>query len=85
MTARSGSCCAADDFTIHALQRLERRGVSEEDAHAVLHRTPFSYFHDDQWKLGYYDPRSKVFVVKAIDGNVNTVMVNVEQSYINGL
>jgi RHS repeat-associated protein len=76
---------AADEFTGHAMQRLEQRGVSQEDAQAVLQRTPFSYYHDDQWKLGYYDPGSKVFVAKTVDGNVNTVMTNVDQSYINRL
>jgi hypothetical protein len=75
----------ADDFTLHAMQRLEQRGVSTGDAQAVLGREPFSYKHDDQWKLGYYDPNSKVFVAKTIDGNINTVMTNVDQAYINRL
>lgn len=75
----------AEDFTRHALQRLEQRGVSAEEAKAVLEREPFSYYHDDQWKTGYYDPSSKVFVAKTVDGNVNTVMTNVEKAYINRL
>ncbi|MFI6285031.1 polymorphic toxin-type HINT domain-containing protein [Streptomyces sp. NPDC051018] len=74
-----------DAFTGHAMQRLEQRGVSAEDARAVLGREPFSYHHDDQWKTGYYDPNSKVFVAKTIDGNVNTVMTDVSQAYINRL
>ncbi|MFG2999081.1 SpvB/TcaC N-terminal domain-containing protein [Streptomyces sp. NPDC048340] len=74
-----------DTFTGHAMQRLERRGVSEEDARSVLGREPFSYFHEGQWKSGYYDPNSKVFVGKTIDGNVNTVMTNVDKAYINRL
>jgi hypothetical protein len=67
------------------MERLEGRGVSQEDAQAVLQRTPFSYYHEDQWKLGFYDSRSKVFVAKTIDGNVNTVMTNVSPAYINRL
>lgn len=82
---RPNAAAKADELTIHATQRLERRGVSAEDAQAVLKKEPFSYNHDDQWKLGYYDPRSKVFVAKTVDGNVNTVMTNVEQAYINRL
>ncbi|TMR03451.1 sugar-binding protein [Actinomadura soli] len=74
-----------DDFTGHALQRLEDHGVSAEDARAVLERDPFSYYHEDQWKLGYYDPQSKVFVAKTIDGNVNTVIVNASRAYIDRL
>ncbi|MDU0294016.1 polymorphic toxin-type HINT domain-containing protein [Saccharothrix longispora] len=64
-----------DDFTHHAAQRLEQRGVSSEDARAVLAGEPFSYYHEEQWKLGYYDAQSKVFVAKTIDGNVNTVIM----------
>ncbi|MFD8661498.1 polymorphic toxin-type HINT domain-containing protein [Streptomyces globisporus] len=75
----------ADGFTGHAMQRLEQRGVSPEDARAVLGKEPFSYQHDDQWKMGYYDPSSKVFVAKTIDGKVNTVMTNVTQAYVNRL
>ncbi|WP_433270824.1 RHS repeat-associated core domain-containing protein [Actinosynnema sp. CS-041913] len=75
----------ADDFTRHAMQRLEQRGVSAEDARAVLGRESFSYRHEDQWKLGHYDPSSKVFVAKTIDGNINTVMTNVDKSYIDRL
>jgi hypothetical protein len=67
------------------MQRLEERGVSSEDASAVLARQPFSYYHDGQWKLGYYDPNSKVFVARTVDGNVNTVMTNIDQAYINRL
>ncbi|MHB9858953.1 hypothetical protein [Streptomyces sp. YIM S03343] len=67
------------------MQRLEQRGVSAEDAQAVLGRESFSYKHEDQWKMGYCDPKSKVFVAKTVDGNVNTVMTNVDQAYINRL
>jgi len=82
---RPDAAAKVDEFTLHATQRLEQRGVSVEDAQAVLGREPFSYFHDDQWKLGYYDPSSKVFVAKTIDGNVNTVMTGVNQAYVDNL
>jgi hypothetical protein len=35
--------------------------------------------------MGYYDPKSKLFVAKTVDGNVNTVIDNVQSSYINRL
>jgi hypothetical protein len=75
----------AGDFTNHAIERMQRRGVSESDAKAVLNRQPFSYEHEGQWKLGYYDPGSRVFIAKTIDGNINTVMVDVSRSYIDRL
>ncbi|WP_146259267.1 RHS repeat-associated core domain-containing protein [Streptomyces tateyamensis] len=74
-----------DVFTRHALQRLRERHVPDEDGRALLQREPFSYYHDGQWKSGYYDPKSKLFVGKTIDGNVNTVMIEVEQGYISRL
>jgi RHS repeat-associated protein len=82
---RSNAADEVDEFTSHAMQRMVRRGVSEEDARAVLDRDPFSYWHGDQWKLGYYDPNSRVFVAKTIDGNVNTVITDVNPSYIDHL
>jgi hypothetical protein len=73
-------------FTGHALQRLAQRGVSPEQAQSILDSAnPFSYYHDDQWKTGYYDPSSKIFIATTIDGNINTVMTNVAQAYINRL
>jgi len=50
-----------------------------------LQEEPFSCYHDDQWKMGYYDPNSKLFVAKTADGNLNTVMTNVDKSYIDRL
>jgi cellobiose-specific phosphotransferase system component IIA len=76
---------AADNLTSHAIQRLRQRGVSDADAQAVLARESFSYHHDGQHKLGYYDPKSKVFVAKTIDGNVNTVMTGVTKAYVQRL
>ncbi|MEU0157045.1 polymorphic toxin-type HINT domain-containing protein, partial [Micromonospora fulviviridis] len=72
-------------LTGHALQRLQQRGVSVDEARAALSKDPFSYYHDGQWKSGYYDPRSKVFIAKTIDGNINTVMTGVDKAYINRL
>ncbi|WP_052848920.1 ricin-type beta-trefoil lectin domain protein [Streptomyces avicenniae] len=76
---------ASSAFTSHALQRLSQRGVSPEEAERVLGNQPFSYLHDDQWKTGYYDSGSKIFIAKTIDGNINTVMTNVDRAYINRL
>ncbi|WP_449486056.1 polymorphic toxin-type HINT domain-containing protein [Streptomyces avidinii] len=76
---------ASSAFTSHSLQRLRERGVSPEEALQVLGNQPFSYRHDDLWKSGYYDPSTKIFIAKTIDGNINTVMTNVERAYINRL
>ncbi|MEV6326976.1 ricin-type beta-trefoil lectin domain protein [Streptomyces sp. NPDC051909] len=79
---------AAEDtsgFTSHALQRLRERNVSVETARAVLAQTPFSYEHEGLNKIGYYDPKSRVFIAKTIDGNINTVIADVSQSYVDGL
>lgn len=76
---------AAEGFTAHAMQRMQERGISEDQARAVLGREPFQYRHDGQWKTGYYDPRSRVFIAQSVDGNVNTVMTNVNRSYIDRL
>lgn len=76
---------ASSAFSSHALQRLRQRGVSPEEAQEVLRREPFPYRHDDQWKSGYYDPNSNIFIAKTIDGNINTVMTNVERAYIDRL
>ncbi|MGW2014058.1 ricin-type beta-trefoil lectin domain protein [Streptomyces sp. NPDC001927] len=74
-----------DGTTKHLIDRLRDRELSAETARAVLAQTPFSYYHEGQYKLGYYDPKSKVFVAKTIDGNINTVMVNVQPDYVERL
>ncbi|MFF9601688.1 polymorphic toxin-type HINT domain-containing protein [Streptomyces sp. NPDC014684] len=75
----------SDDFTRHAVQRLRDRGVDEDTAMAVMEREPFSYYHQGQYKSGYYDPKSRIFVAKTVDGNVNTVITDVGQDYVNRL
>ncbi len=72
-------------FSGHALDQLRDRRVSEAQAKKVLDRDPFTYFHDGQWKFGYYDPSSKIFIGKTIDGNLTTVMINVDKAYIRRL
>lgn len=69
----------------HSQRRMDDRGVSQADIDTVLEREPFSYWHEDQWKSGFYDPKSKVFVAKTIDGTVNTVMTNVDKAYVSRL
>ncbi|GIF62191.1 hypothetical protein Ais01nite_02260 [Asanoa ishikariensis] len=70
-----------DQFSNHARDRLASREVSEAEARRVLDREPFPYWHDGQWKMGYYDPGSKIFIGKTIDGNINTVIRNVDRGY----
>jgi hypothetical protein len=50
-----------------------------------MSRYTISYYHEGQWKSGDYDPETKIFVVKAIGGNVNTVLENVGKQHIKNL
>ena len=62
-----------------------RRGVSSDDALAVLQQPIGSYWHDGMWKEGFYDPASKVFIGQGPDGGIMTVMTNVSKAYIKRL
>lgn len=45
---------------------------------------PFKYYHEGQWKLGYYDPKTKIFVGRA-GNDITTVIDDVKPNYINNL
>jgi len=52
----------------HAALRLRQRGVSQDSIVAAIARgESFSYFHEGEWKEGYYNPRSRIFVAVARD------------------
>jgi len=74
------------EFSPHSLERLAQRGVSIDDASALLGDSSksFQYFHDGAWKTGFYDPSSRLFIGTA-NGNVTTVIGNASQNYINNL
>lgn len=76
---------SSDEADSRACCRFGAERLSQAPVDSVLEREPFSYWHEDQWKSGFYDPSSKVFVGKTIDGRVNTVMTKVEKSYISRL
>jgi len=69
----------------HAVQRMQQKGISLEQVRATIQgNTPFSYFHRGQWKTGYYDPSSRIFVAK-VGGGIRTVINQVKPQYITNL
>lgn len=60
------------NVTSHAAKRMTQRGISIADVDQALTRTPFNYWHNNTWKVGYYDPGTNVFV-----GTVNGVATTV--------
>lgn len=72
------------EVTEHAAQRMVERGVSIDQAEGVLARTPIRYYHQGTWKVGYYDPKSGLFL-GAANGRVTTVIAKASQAYINNL
>jgi hypothetical protein len=75
----------AELFSEHALTRMEDRGVALAQAQEALEHPIGSYWHDGMWKEGYYDTDSRVFVARALDGNITTVMTGIRQFYIDRL
>ena len=72
-------------FSSHALQRMTQRGVSRERVERLVAATePFRYFHQGQWKLGYFDPPSGLFVATA-GGVVITVFTDATPKYVERL
>ena len=72
-------------FSSHALQRMAERGVSRERVERLVGATrPFRYFHQGQWKLGYFDPASGLFVATA-GGVVITVFTDATPKYVERL
>jgi hypothetical protein len=64
---------------------MRQRGVREADIVEVLTVIePFTYYHEGEWKDGYYDPAGRLFVAVAED-RILTVMSDVPKSYIDDL
>ena len=75
----------AIQFSKHALQRMTQRGVTLEQVQATMsNNQSFQYFHDEMWKIGYYDPVSKIMVAEA-NNIITTVITNVNPQYIENL
>lgn len=72
-------------FSSHALMRMDERGVSREQVLKLVNSVqPFRYFHQGQWKLGYYDSSTGLFV--ATSGSVViTVFTDATPQYIQRL
>ncbi len=69
----------------HALERMAQRGVTLEQVQATINNSEsFQYFHQGVWKIGYYDPISRIFVAE-VDGTIITVITNVKPQYIENL
>jgi len=53
---------------------MTQRGISIDAVDNALTTQPFNYWHNNTWKVGYYDDASNVFV-----GTVNGVATTVIQ------
>ena len=62
------------DVSSHAARRMTQRGISIDAVDNALTTQPFNYWHNNTWKVGYYDDASNVFV-----GTVNGVATTVIQ------
>lgn len=72
-------------FSSHALRRMAERGVSRERVLQLVETaTPFRYFHQGQWKTGYFDATSGLFVATA-GGVVITVFTDATERYVQKL
>ncbi|MBU1926942.1 MAG: DUF4258 domain-containing protein, partial [Gammaproteobacteria bacterium] len=68
----------------HATQRMAQRGISEEEIQNTMKQDSFQYHHSGEWKTGYYNSESKLFVGQTSEGRITTVM-RTRQSYIENL
>jgi hypothetical protein len=50
---------------------------------SALKMQPFKYYHEGVWKLGYYDPATRVFLGRV--GTTITTVFKTSQNYINNL
>jgi RHS repeat-associated protein len=74
-------------ITNHALNRMHVDRVTVIQVEAITGSVqPFRYYHQGQWKLGYYDKSANVFVAVAeADGVILTVMASPGAEYLMGL
>jgi len=61
---------------------MAQRGISLDAVETALSQTPFPYFHEGVWKLGYYYAGT---FVGTLNGVTTTVINSVKPSYINNL
>jgi hypothetical protein len=69
----------------HAALRLRQRGVSLDSiVSAITVGESFPYFHDGEWKDGFYERESRIFVGVARD-TITTVVSGLSRRYIDKL
>jgi type VII secretion system ESX-1 substrate len=68
----------------HSIKQLALRSMSLDDVEAATATTPFPYYHEETWKIGYYDATKNVFV-GTVNGKVTTVIRPRSINYINNL
>jgi hypothetical protein len=72
------------EIPYHALQRLLERDVSTDEIEDVLSQPSFRYIFEGEWRTGFYDESSQIFV-GSVDGRITTVMTDVEPDYVDDL
>ncbi|HCU51562.1 MAG TPA: hypothetical protein DGG94_17480, partial [Micromonosporaceae bacterium] len=73
------------EISSHAARRITQRGLTVDIVDAVVsNQAGFKYWHGGLWKVGYYDPTTRVFV-GTVDNVVTTVINNVSPNYIRNL
>jgi len=68
----------------HGIERIAFRTISLGEVEAATATTPFRYYHEGLWKVGYYDPASNLFV-GTIDDVVATVIRPRNANYLKNL
>ena len=73
------------ELSNHALQRMRQRGITREQVEETLrNERPFHYFHEGEWKVGYYNRSSGIFVSQ-VRGTIVTVITQVRAQYVENL
>ncbi len=75
------------DLSDHAAYRMVQKNVTAEQVvQTVKNNNPVEYFHEGQWKLGFRDAATKVFVGQAKDSSrIITIIPNTSRNYLSNL
>ena len=76
-----GAFYTVDD---HAILRIIQRSSPQAVIRTIDSGVRFIYYHEGEWKIGFYDPVSRLFV-GTVGTEVRTVIDDASQSYINNL
>ncbi len=81
-----GDCGNEINISNHVIQRMAERHVSIEQLQNTLQMSSFRYFHNSQWKIGFYDSINRLFIGVAEEDNIiTTIITNVKPQYIENL